>query len=122
MKLTFDDTPVCISPHFGSSLDTRDMDAIVRSYVAMIEPAAVQVHGLGAGFAPAIHEVSRVKSLVGSLPVLAASGTDADTAPEFLEVCEGTIVGSSLKYGGQIWNPIDPQRAKDYMKSVLESR
>jgi predicted TIM-barrel enzyme len=88
----------------------------------MIEPAAVQVHGLGAGYPPPLEEVSRVKKLVGSLPVLAARGTDAGTARSFLQVCDPTIVGSSLKYDGPIRNPIDPGRAKDYMKSVLAAR
>jgi uncharacterized protein len=111
-----------VSPHFGSSLDTRAMASIVSSYAAMIEPAAVQVHGLGAGFPPAIDEVAQVKSLVGSLPVLAASGTDAGTVAKFLEVCDGTIVGSSLKYDGHIWNAIDPERARDYMQNALGSR
>lgn len=111
-----------VSPHLGTSLDTRAADALLQSYVSMIEPAAIQVPGSSAGSAPTVDEVARVKRLVGDLPVLAASGTDAASVSKFLDVCDGTIIGSSLKYDGNIWNPIDPERAKNYMRTVLKTR
>lgn len=107
-----------VSAHFGTSLDNRDQVELTKSYVAMVQPAAVQVHGLGAGFAPAVTEVARIKEAVGAVPVLAASGTTVDNVAEFLEVCQGTIVGSSLKYNGIIWNAIDPERANAYMANI----
>lgn len=107
-----------VSAHFGTSLDSREQTELTKSYVAMVQPAAVQVHGLGAGFAPRVADVAAIKDAVGSVPVLAASGTTVDNVAEFLSVCEGTIVGSSLKYDGVIWNAIDPARASAYMTNV----
>ena len=57
-----------------------------------------------------------------SLPVLVGSGLDADNAAELLSVADGAIVGSSLKYGGTWWNPVDPSIARKLVKVVRSVR
>ena len=57
-----------------------------------------------------------------SLPVLVGSGLDVDNAAELLSVADGAIVGSSLKYGGTWWNPVDPSIARRLMKVVRSVR
>jgi len=57
-----------------------------------------------------------------SLPVLVGSGMDVDNAAELLSVADGAIVGSSLKYGGTWWNPVDPSIARRLMKVVRSVR
>lgn len=111
-----------VSPHFASSLDTRDSVDVVRSYVFMVEPEAIQIHGAGAGRPPSIDDVRSVKAAVPGVPVLTASGTSAETVAGYLEVCDGVVVGSSLKEGANIWNPVDPARAREYMRAVRTAR
>ena len=57
-----------------------------------------------------------------SLPVLVGSGLDVDNAAELMSVADGAIVGSSLKYGGAWWNPVDPSVARRLMKVVRSVR
>ena len=57
-----------------------------------------------------------------SLPVLVGSGMDVDNASELMSVADGAIVGSSLKYGGTWWNPVDPSIARRLMKVVRSVR
>jgi len=46
------------------------------------------------------------------------SGARADNASELLEIADGIIVGSDLKRGGRWQNPIDPARAKAFIKAA----
>ena len=57
-----------------------------------------------------------------SLPVLVGSGMDVDNAAELISVADGAIVGSSLKYGGTWWNPVDPLATRALMKVVRNVR
>ena len=57
-----------------------------------------------------------------SLPVLVGSGLDVDNAAALMSVADGAIVGSSLKYGGAWWNPVDPSVARRLMKVVRSVR
>jgi len=57
-----------------------------------------------------------------SLPVLVGSGLDVDNAAGLLSVADGAIVGSSLKYGGTWWNPVDPSIARRLMKVARSVR
>lgn len=111
-----------LSPHFGTSLDTRDPVEQLRTYLALVEPDGVQVHGAGAGVAPDFGHVARMKEAAGDIPVLVASGTNAETVGSALEVSDGVIVGTTLKEEGYIWNLIDPERAKRYMDQVRNAR
>jgi len=35
-------------------------------------------------------------------------------------VCDGMIVGSSLKVGGAVLAPVDPMRARDFVKAARD--
>ena len=69
-------------------------------------------------------ETGEIRSIQAgtSLPVLVGSGLDVDNAAELLSVADGAIVGSSLKYGGTWWNPVDPAIARRLMKVVRSVR
>jgi len=111
-----------VSPHFSSSVDTRDPIEIVQSYVAMVEPDAIQVGGSGSGHAPGVEHVKSVKKAVPTVPVLTASGTTPDSVGNYLKVCNGVIVGACLKEEGILWNPVDRTRARAYMDAVRAAR
>ena len=52
---------------------------------------------------------------VVKLPVFAGSGVKAENIKEQMKVADGAIIGSSLKEGGILTNPID----YDLVKKVL---
>ena len=79
-------------------------DSIIVTGKATGQPVDFEQLGL-------VKEASRV-------PVLVGSGARADNASELLEIADGIIVGSDLKRGGRWQNPIDPTRAKAFIKAA----
>ncbi len=110
------------SAHFSTSLDTRPIAELARTYSALGPPDAIQVHGAGAGAAPDLADVTSVRAAVPDVPVLVASGVTEATVGETLEVADGVIVGTWLKEDGQIYKPIDAGRARRFMDQVRSAR
>ncbi len=110
------------SAHFSTSLDTRPLAETAQTYTALHAPEAIQVFGPGTGTPPALDAVAAVRDAVPGVPVLVASGATADTVPAVLGVADGAIVGTALKRDGYIHNPIEPQRAREFMERVREVR
>lgn len=59
--------------------------------------------------------IQRVKKVV-NLPVLAGSGVNASNIKTQMEIADGAIIGSSLKEGGVLTNPI----SYDLVKAVMD--
>ena len=57
-------------------------------------------------------DVATVRRAVPDRPLLVGSGVDASNAAHFLTHANGAIVGTSLKEGGVITNPIDLERVR----------
>ena len=79
---------------------------------------AVIVSGPTTGRPTDEYDLANVKVAVPDKPILVGSGATADTIKAILEVADGAIVGSSLKPGGDIAKPVDPQRAGAFIKAV----
>lgn len=52
-----------------------------------------------------------------SIPVLVGSGVNAASLPAVLRDADAVIVGSSIKRGGRWHNPVDPARARAFVKA-----
>jgi membrane complex biogenesis BtpA family protein len=111
-----------LSPHFSTSLDARPLGEIVRTTAFLCEPDALQVHGPGAGVAPSVQDVAAVRAAAPHTPLIVASGVTAHSVADVLRNAEAVIVGTCLKEGGNIWNPVDPTRARAFMHAVREAR
>jgi hypothetical protein len=73
---------------------------------------AVIVTGQATG-APVTPEfVERVCDAAGGVPVLVGSGLSPDNAAELLALCDGAIVGTYFKEGGEVHNPVDVDRVR----------
>ncbi|MBE0700548.1 MAG: BtpA/SgcQ family protein [Acholeplasmataceae bacterium] len=66
---------------------------------------AVIVTGATIGTETPIEIIQRVKKVI-KVPVIAGSGVNADNICKQLKIADGAIVGSSLKEGGVLTNPI----------------
>ena len=84
-------------------------------------PDAVLVSGAITGEAAA-SDLEAVKKVLPETPVLANTGVKHSTVADVLAVADGCIVGSSLKVDGNTWNPVDPQRASEFMRLVRAAR
>ena len=69
------------------------------------------VTGAACGMETPIDVIRRAKELV-KVPVLAGSGVNTGNIVQQLQIADGCIVGSSLKEGGVLSNPIDFDKTK----------
>ena len=111
-----------VSAEFAHSLDQRPLPDRARSAVFSSVPDAVLVSGQITGEAAAMSDLEAVKAVLPDMAVMANTGVKHDTVADVLTVADGCIVGSSLKVDGDTWNPIDPDRARDFMDRVRQAR
>lgn len=75
---------------------------------------AIIVTGSAIGLETPIEMIARVKKVVG-IPVIAGSGVNAENINEQLAIADGAIIGSSLKEGGTLSNPISYELTRRVM-------
>jgi len=85
-------------------------------------PDAILVSGAMTGEAAKMSDLDAVKKALPNMPVLANTGVKHETIADILKIADGVIVGSSLKVDGNTWNPVDPERAKAFMRIVRKTR
>lgn len=78
---------------------------------------AIIVTGSAIGVATPIEIIQRVKQVVG-IPVIAGSGVNAGNIAQQLRIADGAIIGSSLKEGGVLTNPISGPLVKEVLAGL----
>lgn len=111
-----------VSAEFADSLDRRSLADRARSAVFSSIPDAVLVSGAITGEAAEMSALESVKAVLPNTPVLANTGVRHNTVTDILKLADGCIVGSSLKVDGDTWKPVDPERAKEFMRIVKAAR
>lgn len=111
-----------VSAEFADSLDRRALPDRARSAVFSSIPDAVLVSGQITGEAAAMSDLEAVKRVLPVTPVLANTGVKHDTIADVMAVADGCVVGSALKVAGDTWNPVDPERARDFMAKARAAR
>jgi uncharacterized protein len=79
---------------------------------------ALIVSGTGTGLATDVRDVQRVRAACPSVRILLGSGVTVENIGEYLPFADGFIVGTSLKRGGKIHNPVDPKRVAALARAV----
>jgi len=79
---------------------------------------ALIVSGRMTGDAPDLGKVREAKALAGDRPIIIGSGADASNIGAFMSVADGVIVGSSIKVGGAIAEPVDVERVKRFVDAA----
>jgi membrane complex biogenesis BtpA family protein len=59
-----------------------------------------------------------VREAVPDHPLFVGSGATAASARRLLEIADGIIVGTSLKCGGRVDAPVDPRRARAFVREA----
>ena len=111
-----------VSAEFGYSLDRRSVADRARSAVFSSIPDAILVSGAITGEAARVEDLEETKRALPGTPVLANTGVKHTTVRDTLAVADGVIVGSALKVDGDTWNPVDPERASEFMRLVRAAR
>lgn len=76
------------------------------------------ISGRMTGDAPDVAKVREARTLAGDTPILLGSGTTAANIGAFLEVADGVIVGSSVKQNGDIAEPVDVERVRQFVQAA----
>ena len=79
---------------------------------------ALIVSGVGTGQAADIEDVERVRRACPKAKLLLGSGVTVANVKNYLRFADGVIVGSSLKRGGKLANPVDPKRVAALVKAM----
>lgn len=111
-----------VSAEFAWSLDRRPLAERARSAVFSSIPDAVLVSGPITGEAATMDDLVAVKRALPATPVLANTGVRHATVAAVLAAADGCVVGSALKVDGDTWNPVDPERAADFMARARAAR
>jgi membrane complex biogenesis BtpA family protein len=93
-----------------ATIEAEAEDAVLRGLAD-----ALIVSGRATGEPVSLDEVSRVKALELGVPIYVGSGATEQNVREILAVCDGVIVGTSLKKEGRTTNPIDRERAARFV-------
>jgi membrane complex biogenesis BtpA family protein len=97
-------------PLAGRDILSSAHDAITRG-----RADAVIITGAQTGQMAPLELVRRVKAAL-NVPVLVGSGITPDSLPEVLSIADGAIVGTFLKYDGNVHNSVDPERVRALME------
>jgi membrane complex biogenesis BtpA family protein len=108
-----------ITPEFASGIGQRSAAQMAKSTVVSSLADAILVSGPMAGAEPSMSTLAEVRDAVPKdVPVLLNTGARAGTIAEYLQFADGCIVGSDLKIDGYTWNPVDPDRARAFVKAA----
>ena len=97
----------------------RPIAELVRD-VEFFGADAVIATGQRTGHTADLGYISGIRA-AATLPTLVGSGVTLDNVEAILAIVDGVIVASSLKVGGGWWNPVDPERAKQFVKRARGS-
>ena len=91
------------------------LEESARWAVANLADALI-VTGAETGVAASLDDLARVKR-VSSVPVIAGSGVNSGNVRQQYAVCDGAIVGTALKRGGNTLEPIDGALAEAFVRA-----
>jgi membrane complex biogenesis BtpA family protein len=92
----------------------RPITELVRD-VEFFNADAVIFTGQRTGHAADFDYLGKIRA-AASLPTLVGSGVDPGNVGDILSIVDGIIVASALKVDGRWWNPVDADRAKQFVE------
>ncbi len=110
-----------ITPEFASPLTGRNIAGRARS-AAYLGVDALLISGPITGVPTDTGQLIQAKAAVPRVPVLANTGVKAGTVAGVLACCDGVIVGTDLKAGGDTWSRVDAARAARFMDAARQAR
>lgn len=101
-----------------------DYADLAASIIFNCKPDGFCIAGAHAGLEASNDLIERTRERVKSsgVPVFAATGCRADNVKEKLAICDGVLVGTTLKENGEFERHIDPKRVREFMSMVKEYR
>lgn len=112
-----------IQPEFASPMGNRTIAQRASSTLASCLPDALLVSGPMAGTAPDPRLLEETRQAIpDDMTLVVNTGARPETIGAFLAHADAVIVGSALKYDGDTWAPVDPERVVRFMAAVDQAR
>ena len=105
----------------SSPLASISLEEEIASNVERGLADAIILTGRATGEPPGVEELERARR-VSEVPVIVGSGLSAENCSGLLSIADAAIVGTSLKEGGKIENPVSEERVKALMREVAKLR
>ncbi len=110
-----------IVPEGSEQVAKRSLREVAKTLAFNVMPDGILVYSDTPGSSIDIEQVKTIKE-VTDIPVFASNGVKPSTVKEILKYADGCIVGTGIKYDGNFYNQVDPQRVKELMKNAREAR
>jgi membrane complex biogenesis BtpA family protein len=110
-----------ITPESSRSVSGRPVGERARG-AAYSRVDALLISGPQAGVAASLDDLVEAGMAGTGLPVIANTGVTHENVRSVMTVCDGMIVGTSLKVDGSTWNPVDVARATRLVELVGAAR
>ena len=78
--------------------------------------------GLTAGAETSSETLKLVKDAVPDTPVFANTGVNVGNLEDTLAIADGTVTGTAFKRAGHIWNEVDVERVREFMRIAKSVR
>jgi len=120
-KLINADNIVCIfniNAEFAYPLDNRPLEKIAKSVVFSSLADIIAISGNITGEEVSVDSLKKVKDSIPDTMVFANTGVNINNVENILKVCDGAIVGTSLKKDSITWNNIEKERVVSFMQKV----
>jgi len=106
----------------GMPLAPIPIEQEARDCVSRALADGLVVSGTATGEPTPMSDLKRVRSAVPDIPLLVGSGATPETAAELLSVADGLIVGTAMKRGGVLANPVDLARVRRLVEAARGTR
>lgn len=102
--------------HGGICLDSRKTEEQIEAGFGVMPLSGMLIGGPHAGLPPEESHFIKIKEKFPSIPLILGSGANKDNIKTLLKYADGVIVGTSIKKDGYLYNPIDYDRAKEFIE------
>ena len=80
----------------------------------------IVLSGLATGKSPTAQTIEVAREAAGDTPIFIGSGASVQNIDQLIRFADGAIVSSSLKRKGQIHQPIDPVRVREFVTAMAQ--
>jgi membrane complex biogenesis BtpA family protein len=101
----------------ATPLDDWSLEEAARDTLERGLANALIISGSGTGMAADVSDVQRVRAACPKAKILLGSGVSRENVTQFAGA-DGFIVGTSLKAGGKLSNPVDPKRVRQLVSAI----
>jgi uncharacterized protein len=102
----------------ATPLGMPNLSTVVEDTIHRGLADGVILSGWATGRPPSLEDMKLAKAAAGNTPVWIGSGANIDNIAELINYADGVIVSSSLKRKGQIEQPVDPIKVREFVMAL----